>query len=645
MLNVSSEFKSAIKQLAVFSDGKVDIVNSNGTISFNKDELIKIDIYGSAFINDKVLGNLAQHSLTLELLGNQTSTISLNQENIVRAYIGVDLDITTEFVQFQDFLITEVSYNDTTNVTRIIGTDNIIKLNTNFVDTITYPITLKDYLIEVLDQCDLELENITFLNSSFSITSKPFSDYTNAREIVSKVAELALCFVRVNKVSNKIELVGAFTNMPNASTYDDVSIYTYDQLSVYTYNQIAYEFYTNIDDVDRDVYWNLKFNDHYFGTKGINTLVLNISQVVGENNSKENAINVAIDGVVEQVISDNPFINTEALRLSVLDDMFDEVDEFIYQPFNLEYRGFPYLEVGDIIILETMSGSTRAVPIYEYNIRYDGGLYGRVGAKALSKTETKYINTQTLAQRVKAAEVIVDKVDGEVTILAGDYYDGKLQGTYYNFDGTAFTITNSLDEVVFSADNQGNLTLVGDIKGVKDGVTRVEMQENSIKFFDSDAVLRGNIYTNLFEGVQQFYFSNKDDYWDSNGAAGLKVNSFSGIGNNVWHTVDMNSIGSGVDGFNGYLRTASSSTSGLTILSSSKKSNAGGTTMISMESSNAEGQVFISAGSWSPTYKNSSIGITKNYISLNAGGGQYFITLGGVQYILSRDSNGFLKAT
>ena len=63
----------------------------------------------------------------------------------------------------------------------------------------------------------------------------------------------------------------------------------------------------------------------------------------------------------------------------------------------------------------------------------------------------------------KRVQVKIDQLNGDFTIVANNYNNGLLSGTYYNFDGDAFTITNSLNEVVFSADVNGNLTLVSKV--------------------------------------------------------------------------------------------------------------------------------------------------------------------------------------
>lgn len=420
MLTVTEAFKETIKQLTVQSDGYVNIINSSGTLTFDRDEITKIEIYGNAYQNDKVLGNLAQHSLTLELLGDYTKDISLIKENIVEVFLGVLVSGSYEYVQYQDFLITEITYSDTTNLTKIIATDNIIKLNKEIVDTNTYPMTLKAYTEWVLGQCGLSLENTTFLNDTFSVTTTPFANYTNAKEIISRIAEMSLSYVIVNKVSNKIEFRNAFEEVPTANTHNVLSAFTHDQLSVYTHNQLSYGFATDLDNATKDNYWSFKLMDNNFGQNGINTLVLKLSQVEGENNTQENATNVAIDGNLEVSIVDNPFINTEAKRLSVINGMFNVVDGFKYNPYSLEYRGFPYLEIGDIIIVEQMNEEEIAVPIFETNIKWNGGLFGKIGSKALSLTETKYRYISTTNQKIRNAEIMVDKANAEISLKVSE---------------------------------------------------------------------------------------------------------------------------------------------------------------------------------------------------------------------------------
>ncbi len=409
---VSNEFKTAIRKNAVYSDGYF-IISDNASYSetFNADDIAKIEITATAFDNDKVVGNIAQSALNIELLGNKTKSIPRNKELYISLFLGIRVNETDyEYVQFQDFLLLNVTHDDVSNVTKIIATDDLVKLNHEYVDENSYPLTLKEYVEDVLIDCGLSLENDSFLNDDYTLLDPPFQDYTSAREIISKAAELALSFVVINRDTGSVEFKRAFNI---GYTHEELEAFTHEELEAFTHEELG-----SADNISQDHYWELKLKEDNFGQLGINTLVLKISQVEGENNTVENEENVAIDGAIELVIEDNDFINSEYKRLQVIDDMFDVVNGFKYQPFVLEYRGFPYLELGDTIAIDGSEGSQVYAPILDYIIRYDGGLYGKISAKATSKTQTSNKFKSKNEGRIRRAEVSVAKAQGEITLLA-----------------------------------------------------------------------------------------------------------------------------------------------------------------------------------------------------------------------------------
>lgn len=505
MINVSNTFKDSIKELDVFSDGKVEIINDIGTINFDRYTIVKIEMFATAFQDDSILGSIAQHSLVIELLGDLTKDISLIRENKAIVKLGILVDSEYEYVTYQDFLITEVSYSDTTNLTKLVGTDNLIKLNKEYVDTNVYPITLKEYCESVLSYCGLELENTSFLNDDFVLSSQPFNNYINAKEIMYRISELALSFIMINKTTNKVELKNAFDKIPSSNTHNVLAAYTNDQLSVFTHNQLMIGFSSSeVDDASKDTYWSFKLNDNNFGQNGVNTLVLKISQVEGENSTLVNDTNVAIDGNIEVSIVDNPFINSESKRLSVISDMFDVINGYKYNPYTLEYRGFPYLEIGDVIIVEQMNEEEIAVPIYELNLKWTGALYGKINAKALSLTETKYRYISTTAQKIRNAEVLVDKVNGEISLVASelDELDNRVLQTEAKLTPEAFTITVqniTSDQYGETIDNiNKNFTFNQDGMEISSSENNfaVRLNEEKLGFYDS--------------GIETAYVSNSE---------------------------------------------------------------------------------------------------------------------------------------
>jgi hypothetical protein len=391
MLSVSNDFKTTIRNNAVYSDGYVVIKdNDSFNETYDSDELNLIEIMNDVFKNDSYIGEIGQCALKVNLLGDNTSLLPLDRELTIEVYLGIKVGASYEYVKYQDFILLEAKYNESTNLTEILATDKLLLLNQDFVDTNTYPMNLGDYVESVLTYCGLELNDKTWVNNDYVLDSQPFETLFNAREIITKASELAMSFVVINPTNNKVIFNNFYTKL-TTNAFDE--------------------------EIDEDEFYKLKLRDKNLGSNGVNTLVLKISQVEGENNTVENATNVAIDGNIEISIVDNDLVNEESKRLEVIDNMFDLIDGLNYQPLELEYRGFPYLELGDVIKVVGNNG-TYYFPILEIMLRYNGGLFGTLKADSLINTETRYRNVTSDKQRLRSAEIKVDKVLGEVQIIA-----------------------------------------------------------------------------------------------------------------------------------------------------------------------------------------------------------------------------------
>lgn len=444
MQNVSLEFKENIEKNAIISDGYLIFTDNDlYTETFDSSDIMSFAISGNAFENDKVIGNIAQTSLTIELLGDKTVLIPQNKEIYIKVFIGIYINdvIGYEYVELNDFLLFDIIHDDVSNVTKIHATDELIKLNQDFVDTNTYPIGLLAYANSVVSSCGLQLENTTFLNDTFVLESKPFIDNTSAREIVSKIAELACSFVVINRDTGKLELRSAFPKA-RGLTYFDMSVFTYAELKNNTY--LYYGTITN-NKLEQSNYFKLQFKENNFGLNGINTVVMKISQVEGENNTVENAANVAIDGAIELVIEDNDIVNSEAKRLQVINNIFNETDGYKHEAYNLEYIGYPYFELGDVIGLYKKNNELIEAPIFEFSMQYNGGLFGKINAKSLSKTQTSNKFVTPIEKRLRNAEIKVDKANAEI--------DLRVEKTDYNAETVVSFINLAPDTIKISSKN------------------------------------------------------------------------------------------------------------------------------------------------------------------------------------------------
>lgn len=523
MRNVTNEFKNSIKSLDVYSDGKIDIIDSVGTLSFDKKKIMKFEISGSSYMNEKILGNISTSTITVELLGDQTKLISRTKNKIIRASIGVMVNGAFEYVNFQDFIVIESKFNDTTNLTTLYGSDYTYKLNVKFVDTNTYPLSLKFYLLSVLSFCGIEYSGKYFLNENLIIESKPFSDDAYCHEIIGRIAELAMSFACVD-ITNKLKFENAFKTVANlGSTHGFLSQYTHAQLGLYTHYEITQlQIWYLVDSIIKRSYWSLKINEDIYKTFGVNTLTIKINQVEGENNSVSNVDHVIADGNIEVSITDNPFINSEVKRLSVINQMFEVVDGYKIKPFNIEYRGYPHLEINDVINITLMNESTLQTTIHEFYIMYNGGLRGKLASYSPSLTDTKYKNNKTLRDRINNAEIRVNKAEAsiELNAITTNELTGRVQAAELKLEPAAFTVSveqitaNQYGATIDNIEQSFKFNIDGLEIASSENSFKVVINEQRIGFYDSGMetayisnsefnIARGRVAESLIIGVHK----------------------------------------------------------------------------------------------------------------------------------------------
>lgn len=455
MLSVSSGYKSATRtsptNTVIKSNGKISVYDTVAltTKVFDNSKVGLIEVTCSAFNNQRIIGNVVAHLLKVEMYGDTSADFNLNSEKHITPSFGVLVGASYEWVDYQKFIVTEVEYDDTTRMTMIKGVDFTYKTNIEFVDTNTYPMSLFDYATSVATACGMSIENVSLVNGSFSIASKPFVDFTSCRYILSKIAELGGYFIHINKVSGKLEFKSAFPN--TGYTHEELSNMTHDEIALLTNEELLGD---SVETFTLDNYFNLKVKEHNFGVMGVNTLVMRISQVEGENDTVNNADNVAIDGSIEVQIVDNDIVNTSAKRLLVIDDLFDVIDRFKYIPYRLDYVGYSWLEIGDVITLTKKDNSLFSTMITDYTIRYNGALFGTLQAQALNKVQTTYQNLPSSIKRLRNAEIKVDKVEAEIELkVSQEDLETQLEN-YSTITQTATDISLAVSSIKVGGNNK-----------------------------------------------------------------------------------------------------------------------------------------------------------------------------------------------
>lgn len=209
----------------------------------------------------------------------------------------------------------------------------------DFIENMTFPVTLGAVLSSLCTSVGVELETTTFTNSTKNFTFNPFStsDYT-AREVLAWIAEAAGCYARVN-ADGKVELSTFTTN-------------SYKILKTDRFEMSESEFET-------PVIGKLECYTSYG------------DQLV-----------TAGTGTNTYVISDNPFLyienDTEIPALQpYVNAIFAKASLFpAYSPIAVRAEWYPEIKCGDIITVVNDYDEVKTLPIFSQTIKWNG--FGKV---------------------------------------------------------------------------------------------------------------------------------------------------------------------------------------------------------------------------------------------------------------------------
>ncbi len=208
-----------------------------------------------------------------------------------------------------------------------------------FIESLTFPVTLGAVLSSLCTSVGVVLETTTFTNSTKNFTFNPFStsDYT-AREVLAWIAEAAGCYARVN-ADGKVEL--------NTFTTNSHKILKTDRFEM---------------------------SESEFETPVIGKLECYTSY--GDQ------LVTAGTGTNTYVISDNPFLyienDTEISTLQpYVNAIFAKASLFpAYSPISVRAEWYPEIKCGDIITVVDDYDEVKTLPIFSQTIKWNG--FGKV---------------------------------------------------------------------------------------------------------------------------------------------------------------------------------------------------------------------------------------------------------------------------
>lgn len=242
MYTVSNEFKEMVKSNAVIATARITLV-ADGTV-LDGNNLSSVSIRDYCNNNGTIIGTTMCKEAEIEIINNGYDLA--DKEFLLEVGVEVAED-TIEYIPYGNFVVKEYTDMKSNNRYKIVAYDYMDKLNQEFTDNNTYPMTLQAFYEAFATQYGVQIETQTLPNQEFMIGEKPYFEGATGRTVLSAIAQMFGSFAKFNR-NNKLQM--------------------------YLKNETD-------ETIDRDQMNSKLEIDNRYGP--INTVVLRLGQVEGEN--------------------------------------------------------------------------------------------------------------------------------------------------------------------------------------------------------------------------------------------------------------------------------------------------------------------------------------------------------------------------
>lgn len=443
--------------LAPIEYATIHIEDDNIDIT-DKDDLKNFKIESSCYVNDNFIGTAVAKKITVEMFNNGQYELE-NKKISVKT--GIEIDGKIEYIPMGTFIIEKPTTEEVSTNTQFVGYDYMIKFNATYVDRVTYPIKTVELLKDLCNQVGVECGITEFTNSNYMILGNPFTNNEDSKTVLSNIAQLAGGFAYIGR-NNKL-YIKTLETTDKLLRVKDIHF-----MSVADFNNTIINTTVSSSDIadekiDGNNYFEFSKNNK-FGK--VNSLILRLSQVEGENTVIQDEDSIKKEGLTEITIADNYFLTSNEEREKVIDALWNKLKGLEYLPFEIKDYGFPYLDLGDMICIKDTEDNEYISYVFDYTFNYNGIYSGNLKAKALTKTQTAFKNTNNIKTKFRNVEYKVDKINGTISSIVS----------------TQEEISKDLKDTSTTANNnyQDILNKLGD-KAQKDDVVALEKTVQAVQ--------------------------------------------------------------------------------------------------------------------------------------------------------------------
>lgn len=390
-------------------------ITGNVTIKGQKlsDDISSIDYVSSISGNTLTIG--ATNASTVDIKFKKLIE-GLAERELIKVSFSVQTSSGIVERQIGEFFLTEIKLDRNNKTTTLKAIDKMAFLNDKYSSTLLYPTLGRNIVQEIANSCNLRV------NNNLNITNLPsFSkklEKVTYREMLGYLAQTVGAFVIFN---NNGELEFRKLNR------------TQKQISKGSYLLKGFE----VDEVE-------------YRINGISISL----------NNQEKTILAVGSPLGTQVKLTNPLMTQ-----GWLNSIFSEYSKLRFNPFKLNWRGDPFVEVGDWVSIEIANGSYRAFPILELKLSYSGGLKSTIGAnvKGTTTSTTEYKGT---------VERQIEFINARLGASGNYVYADTVEPTNPKEGDTWFKPNGAFTDLYIYENNQWVLkTSTGNIEGLITKIT------------------------------------------------------------------------------------------------------------------------------------------------------------------------------
>ena len=390
-------------------------ITGNVTIKGQKlsDDISSIDYVSSISGNILTIG--ATNASTVDIKFKRLIE-GLEEKELIKVSFSVQTSSGIVERQIGEFFLTEIKLDRNNKTTTLKAIDKMAFLNDKYSSTLLYPTLGRNIVQEIANSCNLRV------NNNLNITNLPsFSkkiEKVTYREMLGYLAQTVGAFVIFN---NNGELEFRKLNR------------TQKQISKGSYLLKGLE----VDEVE-------------YRINGISISL----------NNQEKTILAVGSPLGTQVKLTNPLMTQ-----GWLNSIFSEYSRLRFNPFKLNWRGDPFVEVGDWVSIEIANGSYRAFPILELKLSYSGGLKSTIGAnvKGTTTSTTEYKGT---------VERQIEFINARLGASGNYVYADTVEPTNPKEGDTWFKPNGAFTDLYIYENNQWVLkTSTGNIEGLITKIT------------------------------------------------------------------------------------------------------------------------------------------------------------------------------